>query len=200
MTPTWPVRVLWLLLPACATTLLPSVTSFLTQDVAPVLTKPLPKKALHTLEARDGIAATMPRWMADGRSILCVRFEPDPQGFLHPDLFRWTPETGDLERLTRQADLRDPDPSPLAADPDWAVAVRKRDGASSVVRIDLKSGQETALAGPTLEEVYDRPRIAPDGRRIAYARHIEGMRVGRVRATAAGPRRRSRLGSAASRR
>ena len=115
-------------------------------DVAPVLAKPLARKPLHTMESRDGIPATMPRWMADGRSILCVRFEPDPQGFLHPDRFRWTPKTGDFERLTWQADLRDPDPSPLTADPDWAVAVRKRDGTSAVVRIDLKTGQETALA------------------------------------------------------
>ncbi len=144
------------------------------EDVAPVRTKPLSRKPLHTLESHDGIEATAPRWMADGQSILCVRFEPDPQGFLHPDLFRWTPRSGKLDRLTHQADLRDPDPSPLTADPDWAVAVRKRDGASAVVRIDLKTGQETFLAGPTLEEVYDRPRIAPDGRRIAYARHAEG--------------------------
>jgi len=143
-------------------------------DVAPVLTKPLPRKPVHTLESHDGIDTTAPRWMADGQSILCVRFEPDPQGFLHPDLFRWTPRSGALDRLTRQADLRDPDPSPLTADPDWAVAVRKRDGASAVVRIDLKTGRETVLTGPTLEEVYDRPRIAPDGKRIAYARHTEG--------------------------
>ena len=144
------------------------------EDVAPVLTKPFARKPLDTLESHDGIEATAPRWMADGQSILCVRFEPDPQGFLHPDLFRWTPRSGRLDRLTDQADLRDPDPSPLAADPDWAVAVRKRDGASAVVRIDLKTGQETFLAGPSLEEVYDRPRIAPDGRRVAYARHVEG--------------------------
>jgi hypothetical protein len=144
------------------------------QDVVPVLAKPLARKPLHTLESHDGIEATAPRWMADGQSVLCVRFEPDPHGFLHPDLFRWTPRSGRLDRLTQQADLRDPDPSPLAADPDWAVAVRKRDGASAVVRIDLKTGQETFLSGPSLEEVYDRPRIAPDGRRIAYARHVEG--------------------------
>jgi hypothetical protein len=144
------------------------------EDVPAVLMKPLPRKPRHALESRDGIQATTPRWTADGASILCVRFEPDPQGFLHPDLFRWTPKSGDLRRLTWQADLRDPDPSPLAADPGWAVAVRNRDGTSAVVRIDLKTGAETVLAGPSLEEVYDRPRISPDGRRVAWARHVEG--------------------------
>jgi hypothetical protein len=145
------------------------------EDVPPVETKPLPRKPLHVLESRDGIEATTPRWMADGKSILCVRFEPDPEGFLHPDLFRWTPESGDFRRLTRRADLRDPDPSPLAADPDWAVAVRNRDGTSAVIRIDLKTGTETEIAKPTLDEVYDRPRLSPDGRRVAYARHVEGV-------------------------
>jgi hypothetical protein len=145
------------------------------EDVPAVLTKPLPRKALHTLETHDGADPTTPRWMADGRSILCVRFAPDAEGFLHPDLFRWTPESGAVDRLTQKADLREPDPSPLAADPDWAVAVRNRDGASSIVRIDLKDGAETVLAGPSVDQVYDRPRISPDGRRVACARHSEGI-------------------------
>jgi hypothetical protein len=145
------------------------------EDVPAVLTKPLPRKPLHTLETPDGASPTTPRWTADGRAILFVRFAPDAEGFLHPDLFRWTPETGAVDRLTRQADLREPDSSPVVSDPDWAVAVRNRDGASSVVRIDWKTGAETVLAGPSIEEVYDRPRISPDGRRVAYARHREGV-------------------------
>jgi len=144
------------------------------EDVPAVLTKPPGRKPLHVLASHDGIEATTPRWMADGKAILCVRFEPDPQGFLHPDLFRWTPGSGDLQRLTRQANLRDPDPSPLSSDPEWAVAVRNRDGASAVVRVDLKTGVVNDLVAPSLEEVYDRPRISPDGRRVAFARHREG--------------------------
>lgn len=145
------------------------------EDVPAVLTKPLPRKPLHTLETHDGADPTTPRWMGDGNSVLFVRFAPDAEGFLHPDLFRWTPESGAVDRFTHQADLREPDPSPVAADPDWAVAVRNRDGASSVIRIDLKTGAETVLAGPSLDQVYDRPRISPDGRRVAYARHGEAI-------------------------
>lgn len=144
------------------------------EDVPAVRTKPLPRKPLHTLGASQGIEPTTPRWMADGRSIVFVRFEPDPQGFLHPDLFRWEPESGDVRRLTRAADLRDPDPSPLAADPGWAVAVRNRHGLSQIVRVDLKSGEVRDVTAPSVEVVYDRPRLAPDGRRIAFARHGEG--------------------------
>jgi hypothetical protein len=148
------------------------------EDVPAVLQGPFPRTALHELPTRDGAEATMPRWMADGRSILFVRFEPDPEGFLHPDLFRWTLPNGDqpgeVRRLTREADLRDPDPSPVASDPDWAVAVRNRHGLSSVVRIDLRTGEERALTEPTVDAIFDRPRISPDGARVAFVRHREG--------------------------
>ncbi len=82
------------------------------EDVPAVRTGPLPRKALYTLESHDGPDPTSPRWMPDGKSILFVRYEPDTEGFLHPDLFLWTPESGDVRRLTHKADLRDPDPSP----------------------------------------------------------------------------------------
>jgi hypothetical protein len=142
------------------------------EDVIAVRTKPLPRKPLHTLGAPDWIEPTMPRWMPDGQSILFVRFEPDPEGFLHPDLFLWTPETGDVRRITRQADLRYPDPSP---DGTWAVAVRHRDGASQLVRTDLATGAVTEITPPSVEEVYDRPRISPDGTRVVFAQHREGV-------------------------
>lgn len=141
------------------------------QDVPAARTGPLPRKPLHTLESHDGPEPTTPRWMPDGKSILFVRYEPDTEGFLHPDLFLWTPESGEVRRLTRNADLRDPDPSP---DGGWAVAVRNRDGFSQVVRVDLRTGEVTPLTEATTEVVHDRPRLSPDGRRVAYARHREG--------------------------
>ncbi|HEX9940904.1 MAG TPA: hypothetical protein VGG03_02710, partial [Thermoanaerobaculia bacterium] len=141
------------------------------EDVPAVRTRPLPRKVLHSLEGHDGTDPTAPRWMPDGKSILFVRYESDGEGFLHPDLFLWTPENSEVRRITREADLRDPDPAP---DGRWAVAVRNRDGFSQIVRVDLATGEARNLTEPSVEEVYDRPRIAPDGRRIAYARHREG--------------------------
>ena len=141
------------------------------EDVPAVRTRPLPRKPLYTLESHDGPEPTTPRWMPDGRSILFVRYEPDPEGFLHPDLFLWVPETGDVRRLTRGADLRDPDPAP---DGRWAVATRNRDGLSQIVRIDLQTAAVAPLTEPAADAVYDRPRLSPDGRRVAYARHREG--------------------------
>jgi len=145
------------------------------EDVPAVRTGPLPRKALYTLESHDGPEPTSPRWMPDGKSILFVRYEPDTEGFLHPDLFLWTlpngKTAGEVRRLTHQADLRDPDPSP---DGRSAVAVRNRDGLSQIVRVDLQSAAVTPLTQATVDVVYDRPRISPDGRRVAYARHREG--------------------------
>jgi hypothetical protein len=141
------------------------------EDVPAERTKPFPRKPLHTLGATDGVEPTMPRWMPDGRSILFVRFEPDREGFLHPDLFQWTPEPGEVRRITRKADLRYPDPAP---DGTWAVAVRHRNGASQLVRTDLATGAVTEITPPSVEEVYDRPRISPDGSHVVFARHREG--------------------------
>lgn len=141
------------------------------EDVPAVRTAPASRKRLHTLPAKDGIEPTMPRWMPDGKSILFVRFEPDRLGFLHPDLFLWTLETGEVRRITREADLRDPDPAP---DGTWAVAVRNRHGLSQIVRVDLATGAVTDLTAPTVSEVYDQPRLSPDGTRAAFALHREG--------------------------
>ncbi|HEY3566547.1 MAG TPA: hypothetical protein VGP73_01340 [Thermoanaerobaculia bacterium] len=141
------------------------------EDVPAVRTGPLPRKILFTLESHDGPDPTTPRWMPDGKSILFVRYEPDTEGFLHPDLFLWIPESGEVRRLTHGADLRDPDPAP---DGRWAVATRNRDGLSQIVRVDLQTSKVSPLTEPTADVVYDRPRVSSEGRRVVYARHREG--------------------------
>ena len=141
------------------------------QDVPAVRTRPLPRKPLHVWTAAGGGDPAMPRFMPGGRSLLLVRFMPDGEGFIHPDLYEWRPESGGMRRLTRQADLRDPDPSP---DGRWAVAVRDRFGLSQLVTVDLADGEVRELTPPSLDRVYDRPRIAPDGLRVAYGVHAGG--------------------------
>ena len=138
------------------------------QDFPAVQARPPARKPVFELVTRDHEEPFSPRFTADGKSLLLVRFEPDGEGFLHPDLFRWTPATGRVARVTRLADVRDPDPAP---DGSWAVAVRDRDGLSQLVRVDLASGAVAPLTPPSLDVVYALPRIAPDGRRLAYVRH-----------------------------
>lgn len=141
------------------------------QDVAPVRTKPLPREPEHDLVLRDGGDIDGPRWMPDGRSILFVHRVPDHDGNLHHDLFRWTPSTDDVERLTHLADVTDADPFPSGTE---AVAVRTRDGFSQLVTVDLATGSVRPLTEPSLDRVYSHPRVSRDGRRIAFVAHTTG--------------------------
>lgn len=139
------------------------------EDVPSVLRKPLRRKPSHELVARDGADILTPRWMKDG-SILFVRFEPDPDGFLHPDLFRWNPESGAVSRLTRGADLREP--TPISGN--GIVAVRRRWGKSSLVFYDIGTGSERSLIESSLTTILGWPRADRAGNRVALSRHLDG--------------------------
>lgn len=141
------------------------------QDVPARRTKPAARKALHTWTPPDGIDPASPRFLPDGESVLFVRLEPDGEGTLHSDLSVWRLADGRVRRLTRGADLRDPDPSP---DGRWAIAARLRHGLSQLVRVDLGSGAVEPVTEASVEVIYDRPRLSPEGTRVAYAAHREG--------------------------
>ena len=141
------------------------------EDIAPVRWRPPPREALFELPTRNGAEPFSPRFTVDGRSVLFVRFEPDRQGFLAPDLFRWTLKTGAVDRLTWGAAVRDPDPSPEGT---WAVAVRHRHGRSQLVAVDLVSGEVDPLTSNSLDTIWSHPRISPDGEHLAAVRHQNG--------------------------
>jgi hypothetical protein len=134
------------------------------QDVAPVRTKPLPRKPLHSFKPPDGGDIENPRWTLDGTAIIYTHKQPDADGILHHDLFRWTPQR--IERLTHLADVKDADP----IDATHAIAVRSRFGESQIVIVDLTTGVITPRTEPSLDIVYSHPRAAADGR-IAWAEH-----------------------------
>jgi len=139
------------------------------EDVAPVRVKPRPRTSLHSLRPPDGGDIENPRWTRDGTAILYTHRQPDRDGLLHHDLFRWTPVTGRNERLTHLADVKDADP----IDATHAVAVRNRFGESQIVIVDLTTGEVTPRTPPSLDVVYSHPRVAADGR-IAWAEHTGG--------------------------
>jgi hypothetical protein len=138
-------------------------------DVAPVRTKPVPRKPQHSYKPADGGGVDDPRWSRDGASIIYTHKQPDRDGFLHHDLFRWTPATGRNERLTVLADVKDADP----IDATHAVAVRSRFGTSQIVIVDLTTGAVKPRTEPSLDIAYSHPRSAADGR-VAWAQHSEG--------------------------
>ncbi len=148
------------------------------EDVAAVPAPVLPRKPLHELPAFHGAGPYEPRFSADGKSVLFVRFGPGSQASTFPgaqiaDLYRWWPESGLVERITRDAGVRRPDPS---ADGRWAVAVRHPHGLSELVRIDLATGKVEPLIDrpPSVHEVIDAPRLSPDDERLLYLSRRSG--------------------------
>ena len=140
------------------------------EDVPAVDPPAPPREPLATLELPGTTVEPAPRFLPDG-SLLFARTRAAPDGTLHPDLFRWWPERGRVERITRGGDLKAADPSP---DGTWAVAVRSRWGRTALVRVDLASGAEQELVPGSVATVLDSPRLSPDAGRLAYLRHDEG--------------------------
>jgi len=139
------------------------------EDVRAIRTKPLPRKAVHSLVMPDGGDIDGPRWMRDGKSLLFAHRVRDAQGFLHFDLYRW--DFTSLTRITQLADVRDADPLP---DGRSAIAVRSRFGATQLVTVDLAGGAVTPRSEASIDSVVTHPRVSPDGRHIAHVAHRGG--------------------------
>ena len=140
------------------------------EDVLAVRHRPLPRKPVHQLVSHDSSNLFSPRFTPDG-DLLHIRFVPDREGFLAPDLFRWQPGSGHVERLTHGAAVREADPAPNGT---WAIAVRHRHGKSQLVSVDLVEGSVQELTPPSLESTWNQPRISPDGGHLAVVRHQQG--------------------------
>lgn len=136
-------------------------------DVPAVDPKHPPRKELHsrTFLTRS---ASSPRWMPDGSGLLFTAWQPRSDGRMGPDLFVWEPESGDERRVTVGKDVRLADPFP---DGRRALAVRQDWGRTHLVVVDLVSGEIEALTEPTLDVLYDQPRVAPVGDRVAWLEH-----------------------------
>jgi hypothetical protein len=129
-----------------------------------------PREPLATLELAGNTVDPSPRFLADG-SVLFARSLPDRDGRFRADLFRWRPgrpQGGEVERVTRGADVRAADPSP---DGSWAAALQSHWGQTRLVRVDLATGEATALTEWSVETIVDAPRVSPDGERMAFLRH-----------------------------
>ncbi|HEX4438928.1 MAG TPA: hypothetical protein VH854_02590 [Thermoanaerobaculia bacterium] len=137
--------------------------------------RPLPRRPRWTLPRQNGYSASDPRFLRDGESVLFARRGPDAEGVLRWDLHRWTLASGRVERITRLADVRDPDPDP---DGRFAIAVRGRYGFSSLARVDLSTGAVSDLDVPQSPgetwRVWAHPRVSPEGSRIAALLHRGG--------------------------
>jgi hypothetical protein len=141
------------------------------EDVAPVRRKPLVRKPKAELVLRPGEVVSGARWVGDTGDVLFTIFATDADGFLHPDVFRWSPGAPAAARLTTGADLRDVRPS---NDDSFALAIRNRFGLSEIVRVDLATGDCRTLAGPALDGQFAEPALHPDATRFAMIRRRAG--------------------------
>jgi hypothetical protein len=136
-------------------------------DVPARAIHPPPKRALATLQASAGSPYESPRFLTDGR-VLLWRFMPRGDGSRTSDLFIWDPRTSGVRRVTRNASVRDADPTP---DGRSALATRCTGGWCSLVWVDLTTGAVSVLAAGGTNASYYRPRISPDGSHAIVSVH-----------------------------
>jgi len=148
------------------------------EDVPAVAWRPPPRRELARLPPRDGRSFTEPRFLPDGEGILAVRWEPLGDGSLRPDLHLWSPETGEVRRVTRGASVRSADPAP---DGERAVGVRCEWGSCDLVMVALGTGTVETLLPGTPDRTFHRPRWLPDEEGVVVAVQEGGRwRVARV--------------------
>ncbi len=140
------------------------------QDVPARPIYPPPKRALATLKAPGGPSYESPRFLRDGRVVLW-RLTALGDGSFVPDVYIWNTQTRDVHRVTRRAGVRDPDPAPNGT---WAVATQCRHGWCDLVHLNLDDGRTTLIAAGSPDTSYSRPRLSPDGSRVAVGRHVRG--------------------------
>jgi hypothetical protein len=141
------------------------------EDVPARSIYPLPKRVLATLRAVGNSSYQGPRFLRDGR-VLVWRYTTPGDGTLVPDLFLWHPSARSVRRVTRNAGVKNGDPSP---DGRTAIAERCRAGHCDVVRVDLESGAVTTMRAGDARRSYYRPRWSRDGGRLVVSVH-EGNR------------------------
>ncbi|MGH7477543.1 MAG: hypothetical protein ACRELD_14850 [Longimicrobiales bacterium] len=130
------------------------------------------------LDARGGSTALARRdqggtelgpaaWLPDGRALITSQFRLRGPYRIFEDLVRIDARTGEQEWLTHGARLTEPD---VAADGRRVIAVRNEAGGTSLVALDLATGELRTLVAPRPGTDWALPRWSPDGTRIAAAR------------------------------
>lgn len=141
-------------------------------DVPPVEQLPRSRRVLATLRPARGAEYASPRFFADNERVLVARWDMRSDGTTIPDLYIWNSRTGDVRRVTHGAAVREGDPFP---DGERAAGLRCGGGHCDIVIVDLRSGDVRTLRAGSAFVQYARPRVSPDGRRIAASELRDGV-------------------------
>jgi hypothetical protein len=136
------------------------------EDVPAVRVHPRPLATMATLRPENGLPYEAPRFLPGGDALLVIRAAPIGGGATRQDLWEWNWRLNTVRRVTRGASIRAADAAP---DGRHAVAVQCADGFCALVTVDLRDGSLTPLTPPRVDVVFDRPRVSPDGTRVAAA-------------------------------
>jgi Tol biopolymer transport system component len=110
-------------------------------------------------------------WSRDGRTLLTAQLDLVDPYRTRSDLYRVRVAGREMDRLTHDARLLEPDLSP---DGRMAVAVHSAGGAVGLVRFDTETGRTRELVPLSLDVHWSLPRWSPDGTRIAVGRWRRG--------------------------
>ncbi len=108
-------------------------------------------------------------WAPDGTVVFAQSDFVDPYRS-YSDLYRAHPD-GSVDRLTTRARLTQPSVTP---DGGSVIAVRGGASTASLVEVDLASGAVRAISEPSPAELWEGPRVSPDGQWIAASRWSPG--------------------------
>jgi len=131
---------------------------------------PSPKRVLASLRTAGGGPYETPRFLGDGRVLLWRRVARG-DGSLTSDLYLWDPGRRSVRRVTRDASVRNGDPT---SDGRSAVAEQCIHGWCDVVVVDLANGAVRTVIEGSPGRSFFKPRLSPDGRRVVVSVAVEG--------------------------
>lgn len=146
------------------------------QDIPAKAPKVFNRKAQHSLHERNFSGMRNLRWF-DDNNLWFTAMSTDAHGFRHQELFQWNINTGAVDQLTQEANLRRFD---ISSDGSFVIAEHTKLGKSGLFKFVIntqgdkrnvaKKGQ--LLTAFDMKQVYDFPRLNPNNKQqLAYLKN-----------------------------
>lgn len=113
----------------------------------------------YTQKARAGVGGSV-TWHPDGDHLVYARTKTNAEGYLFSDLYRFDPETKEVERLTRNLRAAAPAYSP---DGSQIAFLGQSDGSANLYLLDVSTGQTRSITHYDDGAQVTEPVWRPDG-------------------------------------